>query len=116
MQIVIDIPENIYQAIMDSQIVMTGQRSGKTLLGVLVSGIYKGTPIPKGQWIPCSERLPKDSGNYLIAISDRNFENGQYYKISWFYPSNKKWSYRNATVIAWMPLPEPYKTESEDKK
>ena len=61
------------------------------------------------KWISVSERLPKNSGNYLIAIADSNYTNGQYYNISWFYPSNKEWSYRNAAVIAWMPLPEPYK-------
>lgn len=66
------------------------------------------------EWIPVSERLPKNSGNYLIAIADSNYTNGQYYKISWFYPSNEEWSYRNAAVIAWMPLPEPYNAESED--
>ncbi|HAH18428.1 MAG TPA: hypothetical protein DCL29_05405 [Eubacterium sp.] len=59
------------------------------------------------RWVSVSERLPEDSENYLIA--DSNYINGQYYKISWFYPSNKKWSYRNADVIAWMPLPKPMK-------
>lgn len=62
----------------------------------------------KPRWIPVSERLPEDSGNYLIAIADSNYTNGQYFKISWFYPSDKGWSYRNAAVIAWMPLPEPF--------
>lgn len=79
----------------------------------------KGTDkceIKKIRWIPVSERLPKNSGNYLITIADSNYTDGQCYKISWFYPSNKEWSYRNAVVIAWMPLPEPYKAESEDKE
>ena len=83
--------------------------------------IYKGKTlrewidaVKQTRWIPVSERLPEDSGNYLIAIADSNYTNGQYYNISWFYPSNEEWSYRNAAVIAWMPLPKPYKAESEE--
>ncbi len=60
------------------------------------------------KWIPVSERLPEESGEYLITIKDRT-----YLEISWFYPSNKEWSYRNAEIIAWMPLPKPYKERSD---
>lgn len=73
------------------------------------------TDRPQG-WIPVSERLPEESGNYLIAIADSNYKNGQFFEISWFYPSNHTWSFRNANVIAWMPLPEPYKAESEEEE
>lgn len=49
MQIVIDIPENIYEAIKDSKsIFLNGQRNGKTLLSILVSGVWNGIPLPKG--------------------------------------------------------------------
>ena len=48
MQIVIDIPEHIYDAIKKAQEMVSGQRSGKTLLQILVNSIENGTPLPKG--------------------------------------------------------------------
>ena len=66
-------------------------------------------------WIPCSERLPAEDGYYLTTIRfyhlhnlvamGCNFEDG-------------KWLYMDGDdeVLAWMPLPQPYKegvTENE---
>jgi hypothetical protein len=59
-----------------------------------------------GKWIPCSERLPKqgeqiigtfDNGNGKIIVSQENFFTQLLKKP---YP-----------LVAWMPLPEPYKGE-----
>ena len=57
------------------------------------------------QWIPCSERLPDQNGKYLVvgrqkAINILKFDGGRWYG---------KWG-----VVAWMPLPEPYKDKHED--
>ena len=79
-------------------------------------------------WIPCSERLPEESGYYLVTYhnwSDGNFlpkYNDTYvrrlhYQISehfvgWNYPKNVDDRAENdchKEVIAWQPLPEPYK-------
>ena len=54
------------------------------------------------QWIPCSERLPDTNGDYLVtgrqgAVNKRGYEDGYWYG--------------NWSVIAWMPLPKPYKGE-----
>jgi hypothetical protein len=70
--------------------------------------------LPKvGKWIPCSERLPEEYGNYLVT-SDEDVD------IGTFTPNTAKWSGCDADgfywvydIIAWMPLPEPYK-ESEE--
>ena len=68
---------------------------------------------PEQQWIPCSERLPDKKDDYLCSYNwcavadiceydpDRN-EWGFFYDGGWKVVSN---------VIAWMPLPEPYKAE-----
>jgi len=63
------------------------------------------------RWIPCSERLPdSDIGGVLIYTKDGGIAEGQYYPTieSW---KQFRWSVEDAKVIAWMPLPEPYKPE-----
>lgn len=79
-------------------------------------------------WIPCSERLPEESGYYLVTYhdwSDGNFlpkyddtyVRRLHYQISehfvgWNYLKNVDDRAENdchKEVIAWQPLPEPYK-------
>ena len=81
-----------------------------------------------GGWIPCSERLPEESGYYLVTYhdwSDGNFlpkyddtyVRRLHYQISehfvdWNYPKNVDNRAENdchKEVIAWQPLPEPFK-------
>ena len=62
---------------------------------------------PEPQWIPVSERLPEERGFYLTTTKDKAV-----YCDYW----NEDNFDRTEMVIAWMPLPEPYKTESEDKQ
>jgi len=47
MQIVIDIPEVYYEALKQSNIIIKGQRSGKTLESVIYSAVANGTPLPE---------------------------------------------------------------------
>lgn len=78
----------------------------------------------KAQWIPCSERLPKTLGCYLvwrpqffggkIGMPVICYFDGQdtwhdSYGVDFTRVLNKK------DVVAWMPLPEAYE-ESEDKE
>ena len=62
------------------------------------------------KWIPCSERLPEEMGTYMTTIDygEHGLVTGQRY----YYGRGLKWN--DECVIAWMPLPEPYKAESED--
>lgn len=67
-----------------------------------------------GEWIPCSERMPDESGTYIISAIDGNILRVSFAK--WM-PRLRTWSlsgYRSCwKVKAWMPLPEPYKKEGE---
>ena len=58
-----------------------------------------------GKWIPCSERLPED-GLYLVTCKGTfiNYIEIVDFKHNRFFPILGE-------VIAWMPLPEPYKGE-----
>lgn len=57
-------------------------------------------------WIPVTEKLPSESGWYVISVV--GFENIT--DVSYFYSDESKWSDVSHTqsVVAWMPLPEPY--------
>ena len=78
---------------------------------------------PEQRWIPCSERLPEtDNKNSInnyngkLRHIDGDDGSGNFWGVKtqpcdW---TIWEWCYFNEPeVIAWMPLPEPYKTESE---
>lgn len=61
-------------------------------------------------WIPCSERLPED-GTCVLTCN----KSGHIYREIWggcytvnHYPATK-FGYDSETIIAWQPLPAPYK-------
>jgi hypothetical protein len=74
--------------------------------------------LEQTRWIPCSERLPEEDGFYLATCDGEicgedepisgmaEFENGKWVDDEDDYQC----------VLAWMPLPEPYNVESEDKE
>ena len=67
-----------------------------------------------GDWIPCSERLPEAGKRYLVSAiwKDKDFEKSAvYYAV---YGSDGLWHSYNYEpvsykIIAWKPLPEPFK-------
>lgn len=97
---------------------------------------------PQGEWIPVSERLPEDlepvnitwinhePEPYYHDIKDKNFvATGIHYRGRWYWYSTTCADYLGeygsndidkvddaVEIVAWMPLPEPYKAESEDKE
>ena len=64
--------------------------------------------IENDNWIPCSERLPED-GTYLCTL-DGELVGEQEPFTGMCGIENGKW-YDEGCVIAWKPLPEPYKGE-----
>lgn len=65
----------------------------------------------KGEWIPVSERLPaidKKVEKYLITDEEGNVRTACFIRVG----DDCFWDY--LFVVAWMPLPEPYKAESEE--
>lgn len=80
-----------------------------------------------GEWIPVSERLPREDGQYLVYYEGTII--GSCIEIMWysepsmpnvdvsgkhFYRSDSEWGdIIYDEVIAWMPLPKPYRKDSK---
>ena len=63
-----------------------------------------------GGWIPCSERMPKASGKYLVTKKWNDNSEGEYITIKWYKEwDDVGWDWSEFNVTAWQPLPEPYK-------
>ncbi|MBR2895941.1 MAG: DUF551 domain-containing protein [Oscillospiraceae bacterium] len=69
--------------------------------------VIKALKQPEQRWIPCSERLPEESGNYLTSTCF-----SEVYCDYWC-SYIEKWN-RTEKILAWMPLPEPYREEGEE--
>ncbi len=78
--------------------------------------------IPIDGWIPVSERLPKENKTYICTVL--RFVDDYVYSAELIYcPADDTWAwwddpeglyafdYKTHRVVAWMPLPEPYRPE-----
>ena len=83
---------------------------------------YKGAKLDfhcRPMWIPVSDRLPKYNTPVLLALKqigkERTIVIGERRtrKSGWYFVDIAAYDTEHE-VIAWMPLPEPYKAESEE--
>ena len=77
---------------------------------VMAANMEKSTAYYNGGWIPCDERLPDDDTKVLCQTITKkgiiNFVIG--------YHADDRWCCgMNSNVVAWLPLPEPYKPEEK---
>ena len=64
----------------------------------------------KSNWIPCSERLPENAMNVIAQFSSGTVTELRYAGNGIF---EGIYEYSTKVIIAWMPLPEPYKEKTE---
>ena len=75
---------------------------------------------PRGEWIPVSERLPEEYGEYLVTVREKyswdeewDYKNDlAYYKGSYIgvWDTSIDWKEgQEVEITAWMPLPDAYK-------
>lgn len=82
----------------------------------LLNAIDRIKEIPSAQdWMPVTERLPEKQGYYFVTYEWRSekfvdYETG----IDWFRGGEWVETPRNYKVVAWMPLPEPYKEATNE--
>ena len=86
---------------------------------------YKMIDIdPQPQWIPCSERLPDIKEHHVSEPCIVYCENGAYGfaeleenifgQVGWNCERDDEYHEPLGEVLAWMPLPEPYKEEEDE--
>lgn len=126
MKIVIDIPDEYYKFIKDLQFYHSGRRNGKTIERNVINAIKNGKPYeekPQGEWIPVSESLPEECQRVLVTIV--NYREDKVVRVSEYYnregkgvfrikENNEQWEVGEKGLLAWMPLPEPYKEAEND--
>lgn len=80
-------------------------------------------PKPKTGWIPVSEKLPETAFGCLVTVEedDRNGEPQSVLYPDFVGYDGETWNDADGVpipfeVIAWMPLPEPYKATDSEKE
>ena len=127
MKLLIDIPEHIYEHAKESS---EDSRDEFDAMRAIANGTQQESSSENpNKWIPVSERLPDDrkkclvtfKGGYvgimcyasdLYGVDEYDFcdEKGM---AGWFDYDRELGHYSRDDVIAWLPLPTPYKAESE---
>ena len=68
-------------------------------------------------WIPCKSRLPKE-GRYLITTAYGEVKESEFDLKKWWQIDNStislEWEEEPIKVVAWQPLPDPYKELATD--
>lgn len=110
MKLIINIDDNVFTRLFDNGIDTSSEDRE-----VIDRAVRNGKPYeerPHGEWIPVSERLPERYKEVIVT----DIETSDTYQSQ--YLGNGYWECDNGTlknrIIAWMPLPEPYKEEENE--
>lgn len=85
-------------------------------------GCCRKSEVPKAEWIPVSERLPEMDESVLICtdkgemtVAYHTFKEWSEIETEWFVFGTLGFAltYEDDEVLAWMPLPKPWKGDEE---
>ena len=105
------IKETMYLSNMHKQLILNQINMRKTIDAV---------PVKHGHWIPTSEKMPKREEMVLVCFrwsGDEQFDIGYIDKdpdnlqLRWNFEDYDLCGDEMDDVVAWMPLPEPYKMD-----
>lgn len=106
-----DVAEALYQAIRTN---LTGTFTNSMSLAIAMANNLPSVELEQ-KWIPVSEGLPWKDINVLVTVRDDSGDIPlEYTSVGWRTPDGRYWIVDNEicySVLAWMPLPEPYKGE-----
>ena len=104
-----------------------GTEVGRVLVqeeGTHNGALYYTDPQPEQRWIPCEERSPKidmsypHHDDYLVQYDSGNMDVASWSNVNRFWTDHVTEPYWNcvqfAKVVAWMPLPKPWKGEDDE--
>lgn len=88
-------------------------------MGIIIDTKAEEIAQPEPKWIPCSERLPETSGMYLVddcRFGTHWIHTAEYVRGTglWCEQIFMHAYSGQAQIVAWMPLPEPYKERREE--
>ena len=82
----------------------------KKVTDEVVKALKQLPSVQEQRWIPVTERLPEKHGAYLVYDKEEVL-------MGYYSTFDRDWTGMNGfplvNVIAWMPLPEPYKAHME---
>lgn len=98
---------------------ITGLRAGKGVLSEFAKH-YKESVLriideqPQAdKWIPCEERLPENNTNVIACFSSGTVTELTYLGNGFF---QGIYEYNTKVIVAWQPLPQPYKKEGAENE
>ena len=96
---------------------------GNRCSGLIADIKHLPSVTPKAEWIPCSERLPDTDDKVLCWYEYYHWSQEKVlpeYGVGCYLRETSAWlgevaNGKDVKVIAWMPLPQPYKEGEDDK-
>lgn len=66
----------------------------------------------KNDWIPVDKKLPENNEWYIVSLEDATTSHALFSNGKWYYEAFDfgLGEYREHEIIAWQPLPKPYKS------